>query len=316
MTSPKKAGFGAYAFAPLMVIIGFGVVSLVFAFILKETSPIPVFVAFAVVMAVGMSLQSHLPPKGKMAARLVSMFFIGLVLMVLAGILGRSNLQIEGFFFYLYSGVFGGAIVHFGIAKIAGPIVFGRNWCGWGCWTAMILDLLPYKKNLSRKKGPVSYIRYVLLFVTILLTATLFFGMKYTIIATNPEAAESGVGTITEMLWFVVGNAVYYLAGISLAIALKDNRAFCKYVCPVSVLFKTANRFSLLRIKGDRTRCTSCNSCVEACPMDVNIPKYIHGNQRVASTECILCLKCIPACPLAALKASVGFDMAHKDYLR
>ena len=31
---------------------------------------------------------------------------------------------------------------------------------------------------------------------------------------------------------FLAGNALYYIAGIALAFAFKDNRAFCKYLCP------------------------------------------------------------------------------------
>ena len=39
------------------------------------------------------------------------------------------------------------------------------------------------------------------------------------------------------MFWsFLIGNAVYYAVGILLAFGLKDNRAFCKYICPAGTL--------------------------------------------------------------------------------
>jgi ferredoxin-type protein NapH len=47
-------------------------------------------------------------------------------------------------------------------------------------------------------------------------------------------------------IWIIVGNLLYYAVGIGLAYALKDNRAFCKYVCPVTVPLKITSRFSLL----------------------------------------------------------------------
>ena len=60
-------------------------------------------------------------------------------------------MQIEGFFFYLLAGFYAGSVIHYLVAKIVGPLVFNRGWCGWACWTAMVLDLLPYKRN---KRGP------------------------------------------------------------------------------------------------------------------------------------------------------------------
>ena len=65
----------------------------------------------------------------------------------------QQNFQIEGFFFFIFAGVFGGVIIHYINAKIIGPLINGRNWCGWYCWTPMILDFLPFKKSLGRKKG-------------------------------------------------------------------------------------------------------------------------------------------------------------------
>ncbi len=56
----------------------------------------------------------------------------------------RANFQIEGLFFDLFSGILFAAVIHYLIAKILGPLLFGRIWCGWACWTAAPLDQLPY----------------------------------------------------------------------------------------------------------------------------------------------------------------------------
>jgi len=54
------------------------------------------------------------------------------------------------------------------------------------------------------------------------------------------------------MFWsFIAGNIIYYAVGIVMAFILKDNRAFCKYICPITVFLKTASYFSLLRVKAD-----------------------------------------------------------------
>jgi ferredoxin-type protein NapH len=66
--------------------------------------------------------------------------------------------------------------------------------------------------------------------------------------------------------WFLGGSALYYALGAALAVALRDNRAFCKYACPVSVLLRSSARYSLLKVSGDADACTRCHRCDAACP--------------------------------------------------
>jgi polyferredoxin len=102
------------------------------------------------------------------------------------------------------------------------------------------------------------------------------------------------------MLWsFVIGNILYYGIGIGLAFALKDNRAFCKYICPVTVFLKPASYFSLIRVKNDTEKCISCGRCKKVCPMDVDMMD--NSRKRKNGTECILCNNCIDACPKKSL---------------
>lgn len=313
MEATKKAGIGAYIAAPLIAVLWFTIASLVFTFILKEPSPVPIFITFAVIQVVAMILFGLLPGKGKLIARITSMFLIGSAIMLLAGVFSRTNLQIEGFFFYIFSGTVSGAIVHYAMGKVVGPILYNRNWCSWGCWTSMILDLLPYRTNVTWRKGKLSHLRFYHFALSLLVVAGIYFGLKLAIVNNDPAAQ---VGTITELYWFLIGNALYYLIGITMALVMKDNRAFCKYVCPVNVLFKTVGRFSLLRIKGDPKRCTDCKTCISKCPMSIDIPRYIEKGGRVRSSDCIVCMHCIASCPQAALKASIGLDCAGRNYVK
>jgi polyferredoxin len=116
--------------------------------------------------------------------------------------------------------------------------------------------------------------------------------------------------------WFIIGNLLYYAVGITLAYALKDNRAFCKYVCPVSVPLKLSSRFSVIKIGKSTGQCNDCGACEKMCPMDVRISDYILNDQRVLSTECSLCQTCITVCAKDALKLSFGFDISTKELLR
>ena len=102
------------------------------------------------------------------------------------------------------------------------------------------------------------------------------------------------------MFWaFLLGNLAYYLVGIALAFLFKDNRAFCKYICPVTVFLKPMSYFSLVRIRCDETKCISCGKCKKVCPMDVEMTD--NSRKRKNGTDCILCMECVKVCPKGAL---------------
>lgn len=210
---------------------------------------------------------------------------VGLYMFLYIGIICRENMQIEGFWYYLFLGVFEATTIHYLIAKILGPLFFGRGWCGYACWTGAILDLLPYKKP-KNKRLKIGFIRYIMFIISFLFVVSLFIFK---------------VQNIEKIMFyaFIIGNIIYYLTGISLAILLKDNRAFCKYICPVTIFLKPASYFSYLRVKCDHTKCIKCRKCLNNCPMNVDM--LDDSRKRINRTECILCLNCIENCPKKAL---------------
>lgn len=222
--------------------------------------------------------------KVKYARNLVQLS-VGLYMLVYLGALSRENMQIEGFWFYLFSGVFAAAVLHYAIAKIFGPLLFGRGWCGYACWTAMVLDLLPYKTPRAPRKK-FGFVRWIVFAASLLFVGALF-------LLRVPDLDR------VMFVSFLAGNALYYGVGVALAFALKDNRAFCKYVCPITVFLKPASYFSLLRVKNDQAKCVSCGKCRRVCPMDVDMTDNSRG--RLNGTECILCMKCLEECPRGAL---------------
>lgn len=221
----------------------------------------------------------------KWARRFVQ-FAVGLYMLVYLGFIDGENMQIEGFWYYLFSGVFAGATIHYVIAKIFGPALFGRGWCGYACWTGMVLDLLPYKVPQSERK-PWGWIRFVLLAASFAFALWVFLAQR-----TNADHIM--------LIAFIVGNIAYYAIGIALAFVLKDNRAFCKYLCPVSLLMKPGAMVARLRVTCDKDLCINCKKCVKNCPMNVDM--LDESRSRENATECILCLNCVSNCPKKALK--------------
>ena len=219
-------------------------------------------------------------------ARHMVQLLVGLYMLVYLGLICGENMQIEGFWYYLFTGVFEAATIHYAVAKIFGPLVFGRGWCGYACWTAMVLDFLPYKIPQNSRNKKWEKLRYVTFGISLVFVASLFLLQ---------------VGHLERiMFWsFVIGNILYYVIGIILASLFKDNRAFCKYLCPITVFLKPASYFSLVRVKCNVEKCISCGKCKRVCPMDVDITD--NSRKRKNGTECILCMECVKACPRKAL---------------
>jgi polyferredoxin len=273
--------------------------------IMKKATPLIIWLAFMAVavtlwltldnvfylvnflyIGTAVSIGVFLFGRGNKYARVAVQLAVGLYMLVYLGIIQRENMQIEGFWFYLFSGLFQSAVIHYLVAKIAGPLIFGRGWCGYACWTAMALDFLPWKTPANPRKKRLGAIRCALFILSLAFTVI--------VIAVYHERAEQMM-----RLAFIVGNALYYIAGVALAFALKDNRAFCKYVCPITVFLKPASYFSLIRVKVDESKCVDCGECERACPMNVKVrdPKRSREN----GTECILCFTCAKSCPKKAI---------------
>ena len=149
----------------------------------------------------------------------------------------------------------------------------------------MILDLLPYKEPKGPRKK-IGFIRQIVFLCSLLFVAALF---------------VYHVPGIEHIMFysFIIGNVLYYVIGILLAFLLKDNRAFCKYICPVTVFLKPASYFSLLRVKIEEDQCISCGKCKKVCPMNVDMTNP--SRRRINGTECILCFQCIEECPAKCL---------------
>ena len=258
-------------------------------------------------ICVGIGLYILLPRKKKPSGRRLAQLLIGIYMLGFLGIIKFENMQLEGFFFYLLSGFFAGSVIHYLVAKLLGPVVFGRGFCGWACWTAMVLDFLPYKRNRQgRVAAKWEAMRYIHFAFSLILVLLLWFVYQY-----RPNEIDA-----SNLAWLVVGNTFYYISAIILAFTLKDNRAFCKYLCPITVIFKMTSRFSLLKIEGNQAKCTQCGACNKACPMDIDIMEYINKGERVLSTECIFCLTCTTVCPEGILDDTFKMDMGGKEYLQ
>ncbi len=300
-------GIARKLFGPVVLLLTFVTVAVV---LWRTTGKIFFLFNFGYIgaaVAVCVGLFGILPKKKKPLARRVAQTLVGGYLLIFLGLIGGENMQLEGFFFHLLAGFFAASIIHYLVAKVFGPLLYGRGYCGWACWTAMVIDFLPYKTNKNgRLSARWEWLRYAHFALSLSLVLFLWYVVRYRPDPLGPE----------NFTWLIVGNVFYFVSAIILALVLKDNRAFCKYLCPVSVVLKLFTRFSMLKVAATADRCVGCSACSRACPMDIDVMGYIQNGDRVLSTECIGCHTCTHTCPTGILTQTFSFDVGGQERIR
>ncbi len=199
-------------------------------------------------------------------------------------------------------------------------VLLGRFICGFLCpfgWLQELLHKIPSKKLSTKKLKPLTYLKYIILLLAVVLLPALAvndvgmgdpFFCKYICpqgvlegaipLSLVNEGIRAALGTLFVQKLFIL------LAVVALSILFY--RPFCKWICPLGAFYALLNKISLLEIKMDEQKCVSCGKCAASCKMDVDVRKTPNH------AECIRCGKCITACPAGALCFHYGFGSSHK----
>lgn len=241
-------------------------------------------------ISTGMFLRTVLRGRRRLLGRKVALLMILPSLLFFVPIVNNENFQLEGVALIVLVGFFSKGFIHYLIAKILGPLIWRRGFCGYACWTAAVLDWLPIHKRAPDLPRGHRRWRYLALGLSILLPTYLIFVMSYDPFANYINRRE--------MAWMFVSNGIYYALAVPLAFLLRDRRAFCKCVCPVSLVMTPTTRLGLLKIRPNPSAtCTSCAACNRICPMGVDVMACMETGVPVTDTECILCNDCKIVCP-------------------
>lgn len=199
-------------------------------------------------------------------------------------------------------------------------VLLGRFICGFLCpfgWLQELLHKIPSKKLSTKKLKPLTYLKYIILLLAVVLLPALAvndvgmgdpFFCKYICpqgvlegaipLSLVNEGIRTALGTLFVQKLFIL------LAAVALSILFY--RPFCKWICPLGAFYALLNKISLLEIKMDEQKCVSCGKCAASCKMDVDVRKTPNH------AECIRCGKCITACPAEALCFHYGFGSSRK----
>ena len=214
-------------------------------------------------------------------------------LLLFVPLVNHENFQLGGVVLIVLVGFFSKGFIHYAIAKIFGPLIWGRGFCGWACWTGAILDWLPITGKKKAIPEKAKNLRYISLAISLFIPLYLVFVMNYDVYQDYLYKKE--------ILWMFAGNALYYAIGIPLAFIYNDRRAFCKLACPVGLIMKVPASVSIIKIKPKQNDCIECGACNKICPMDIDVMSYIKNKKPITNTECILCSSCRIVCPVNAI---------------
>ncbi len=207
----------------------------------------------------------------------------------------------------------------FGIIMLYG-LIFGRWICGFLCPFGLIQELLHKIPTPKLKKNRftrvLSFLKYVILvffvFLVPLAYATRNFPLpafcKYICPAGTLEGAMGLLSnSVNESYLRMLGPLFTWKFALMVSFLVACVfifRFFCRFLCPLGLIYGFFNKISLVGVKVDKKSCTDCGICINKCKMDI---------RHVGDIECINCGECIDSCPTSAISWKGSKFMINTD---
>lgn len=198
---------------------------------------------------------------------------------------------------------------------IMSVIVFGPIICGFICPFGAIQDLVArigkkifkrkYNKFIPKKfDEKLKYLRYVVLILTIILTATSSVALLEAI---NPYHAYLSLFNRKFTSLGIIG---FIILGLIVGLSLFVQRPWCRYMCPYGAFLGLFNKIKVFRVFRNKETCIGCKKCTNQCPMGIEV----HGKEDVRNLSCISCMECVDqkVCPK---ENTISFTSKDEDIL-
>ena len=190
------------------------------------------------------------------------------------------------------------------LAIVGVSFVFGKAFCSWICPVGFISELVGdfgdkvWKKLFKRRFKLPALIDYPLRAVKYLLLAFFafaIFSMTETALAFFLSDAYN-IAADVKMYYFFADISRFSLIviGVLFLLSIVIRNFWCRYLCPYGALLGLVGFLSPNKIKRNTASCIDCGLCAKACPSFVKVDKVI----TVRSDECTSCLSCVDACPV------------------
>ncbi|MBK9080953.1 MAG: NapH/MauN family ferredoxin-type protein [Rhizobiales bacterium] len=191
----------------------------------------------------------------------------------------------------------------------------GRSFCAWVCPYHLLSELgemLHLRLAAKRlvKDHPLHRATRAVLFAVF---AALAFVTGYTVFETI-----SPVGILSRAMTYGVVGGLVWVALLLLIEVFYSRRFWCRYVCPIGLLYGVTGAASPVRIKYDGNFCLHEGKCREVClvPHVLDITKFGYSKDVEApiGPDCTRCAMCLDACPTGALSFDIkGLSRPQTD---
>ena len=189
-----------------------------------------------------------------------------------------------------------------GILALFG-ILLGRTICGFLCPVGLGQELLYKIKTPKIRKNRVSrvftYLKYILLVALVIVIPIMLQSPTFCKYICPAGTFGGGIGLLVHPEnadFFAMLSGLFtwkfFLLIAIIVLSIFCFRFFCRFLCPLGAIYGFFNKFALIGVKLDKSKCTDCGLCVSHCKMDI---------KRVGDHECINCGECIAVCPTQAI---------------
>ncbi|EKP0308367.1 4Fe-4S binding protein [Aeromonas veronii] len=184
-------------------------------------------------------------------------------------------------------------------------LLLGRAFCAWFCPLGLVGEwlhglrsrLLPGEWILPRwldavLRGQKFLVLGFLLFIILLAVPAA--ALPGYLASPYQQAADMKMGAFFFNLTLISSLCL----GWVLLLTATFRQGFCRYLCPYGAWLAMLGLLTPLRIRRDPARCLrsqghDCDKCSRACPSRIQVHQLI----AVRSLECTSCLSCVAACP-------------------
>ena len=186
-------------------------------------------------------------------------------------------------------------------------VMLGRGICALLCPFGFLQELLHKipspKMNKHRIMRLFALSKYVILAIFVIILPLYFLSRngvsvpafcKYICPAGTLQAGIPLV-LMNESLQAIIGSLFTWKVSILIIVLISSvfiYRAFCRFLCPLGAFYSLFNKFALLGITVNESKCAKCNACVNSCKLDT---------KKINDRECIRCGDCRSSCKYNAI---------------
>lgn len=198
-----------------------------------------------------------------------------------------------------------------GIVLLTYWLVGGRTFCSWVCpygilaeWGERLNGYL-HKRGMTRNqlfKSAVKYWFFALFIVLTLLTGYPVF------------ESISPMSIVNRALTYGAGLALVPVVLLLVVEIFLVRRAWCRYICPIGVIYALVGRFSPVGVSYNLHSCHHDGACRQGCPENaaLNITKVgaAPSMKNLVGADCTNCGLCVDICPTRSLRYTVRVPRA------